>query len=122
MYIHVYDSSSTLLSEGTGLAPLTIGPLNASTNEVSAATKLTIKTDAAYTTTGNTTISFAGTSAGKWTICATSNGTFSSSLTISSAITNTGTDFYVKAQATSDENPINDTTVDISINSVIAAV
>lgn len=121
-YIHVKDSLGNVISEGTGSAPLTIGPLNASTNEVSAATKLTVYTDASYKTTGNTVINFTGASAAKWSICATSGGTYDTSLTIATEITSTGTDFYVKAKATSDESPANDTSVDIAVAATIAAV
>lgn len=121
MYIHVKDASSNILSEGTGLAPLVVGPLNASINENSAAIKLTVYCDSGYKTYGDTVISFTGTSAAKWSVCATSDGTYASSLTISSEIAAAGTDFYVKAVATDDETPANDTSVDISVAATIQA-
>jgi hypothetical protein len=121
-YIHVKDSLANILSEGTGLAPLTVGPLNASTNEESAAIQLTVYTDAGFKTYGNTTISFVGASASKWSVCATAGGTYAPTLTIATEILAAGTAFYVKAKATSDENPSNDVAVDISVAAVIAAV
>ena len=60
MYIHVYNGSQQI-SEGDGLNPLVIGPLNASENETSAPVELTIKTDSGFKTFGTTTISFTGT-------------------------------------------------------------
>jgi hypothetical protein len=122
MYIHLYDSSANLISEGTGLAPLVVGPLNASNNEISAPIKLTAKCDSGYKTFGNTIISFVGTNASKWTVCATSGGTYASTLTVASLIDSVGTDLYVKAAATSDENPVNDTSVDVQVQATIQAV
>ena len=122
MYIHVKDAAGNVISEGTGLAPLVIGPLNASTNEESAAIKLTVYCDTGFKTYGNTVISFVGATNAKWSTCATSGGTYAPTLTIASEVTATGTDFFVKAKATSDEAPINDTTVDIQVQSVIQAV
>lgn len=121
MYIHVYKDSQQI-SEGDGSNPLVIGPLNASENQVSEPVELTIKTDAGFKTFGTTTISFTGTTNAKWMISKTQSGSYTSSLEISEEITNTGTTFYVKAKATDDEAPSNDTSVDIAISTVIAAV
>lgn len=121
MYIHVKDASSNTLSEGTGLAPLMVGPLNASINESSAAIQLTVYCDAGFKTYGDTVISFSGTSAAKWTICSTADGTYGSSLTISSEIAAAGTAFYVKAVTTDDETPANDTSTKIAISATIQA-
>lgn len=121
-YIHAYLSDGTTqISEGTGLAPLVIGPLNASNNEQSVATEVILKCQTGFETTGDTTVSFTGTTAGKWTVCATAGGSYASSLTISSVITTAGKSIFVKAAATSDESPANDASVDISIACVIAA-
>lgn len=121
MYIHVYKDSQQI-SEGDGSNPLVIGPLNASENQVSEPVELTIKTDAGFKTFGTTTISFTGTTNAKWMISKTQSGSYTSSLEITDEITNTGTTFYVKAKATDDEAPSNDTSVDIAISTVIAAV
>ena len=121
MYIHVYNGSQQI-SEGDGSNPLVIGPLNASDNEVSAPVALTIKTDEGFKTFGTTTISFTGDTNAKWMICATETGTYETSLEVNDEITTTGTTFYVKAKATEDEAPSNDTSVDIAVSTVIAAV
>lgn len=119
--IHAYDGA-TLISEGDGSAPLVVGPLNATNNEVSAPKAVTIKCDTGYKTYGDVLLSFNGTTGGKWSICATSNGTYGATLTISSTIdATTGVTVYVKAQATSDETPVNDATANIHIEATIQA-
>ena len=55
-------------------------------------------------------------------ISKTQSGSYGNSLEITDEITSTGTTFYVKAKATDDEAPSNDTSVDIAISTVIAAV
>ena len=122
MYIKVYDSLDNQISEGTGLAPISIGPLNATLNEVSAPIAITIKADAGYTTFGNTVVSFVGASAAKFSVCATSGGTYAPTLTIAAPIIATGTTIYLKASASSDESPQNDVSVDVKIEAVVAAV
>lgn len=120
-YLHVYKDG-VQISEGTGLAPLVIGPLNATTNETSAAQEVVIKAEAGYTTYGNTTVSFEGTNAAKWSVCETSGGTYASTLTISTPITSTGTSIFIKATSSTDEPPANDESVDIKITAVVAVV
>ena len=121
MYLHLFNGE-TQLSEGTELTPLIVGPLNATNNEISAAQALTVKAETGYTTYGDTVISFQGTSAAKWTVCATEAGTYAATLTITEAITETGKTIYVKAAATSDETPVNDTSVDIKIAATVAVL
>ena len=120
-YIHVYHNGQQI-SEGDGTNPLVMGPLNASENEVSAAKALEIKCEAGFKTFGETTVSFEGTTSEKWMICDTEHGVYSSSLTISDEITESGKTVYVKAKATDDEAPSNDTGVDIRLATVIQAV
>ena len=120
MYITAHVNGQPL-SEGTGLNPLTIGPLNASLNEVSAPVAVTLKADAGYATTGNATVTFVGTSAARWSVCATENGSYAPSLVISDPITETGTTIYVKAAAVEGEPPANDTSVDLQVTAVVTA-
>lgn len=120
-YINLFKGAQ-VISDGDLSNPLVVGPLNASINEVSAPIELDIKTETGFKTFGNTVISFEGTTAAKWEICATSGGTYASTLTISSEIDTVGTKIYVKAKATSDEAPANDTSVKIRINTTIQAV
>jgi hypothetical protein len=123
MYIHLKDSQGTQISEGTGAAPLVTPSLLATTNSVTDPISITVYTDSGYQSVGDTTISFVGTSAAKWSISATSDGVYTSSLTITEAINSTGTTVYVKASSSSDETtPTNDSSVDISISTTIGAV
>lgn len=120
-YLHVYKDG-VQISEGTGLAPLVVGPLNASESETSAAQEVVIKTDAGYTTYGNTTVSFEGTNAAKWSVSATTDGAYSPTLLVSTPITNAGKSIYIKATSSSDEAPANDESVDIKIAATVAVV
>ncbi len=119
--IHAYHNDQ-LISEGDLSNPLVVGPLNASDNEVSSAIPVVLKCDSGYKTLGNTSVSFEGTTASKWTICKTEAGNYSSTLSITDEITSTGTTVYVKAKATQEEMPVNDTSVTIKIQTVIQAV
>lgn len=119
--IHAYHNGR-LISEGDLSNPLVVGPLNASDNEVSEPIKIEIKTDAGYKTLGSTNITFEGTTASKWTVCKTQSGDYTSSLAITDIITSEGVSVYLKAQATSDEMPKNDTSVSIRLSAVIQAV
>lgn len=121
MYLHLYNGE-TLISEGTELTPLVVGPLNATNNEVSTPMALTLKAETGYTTYGDTIINFQGTSAAKWTVCATEGGTYTDTLTISDAITDAGKVIYVRAAATSDETPVNDVAVDIKLAATVAVL
>ena len=121
MYLHLYNGE-TLISEGTEVTPLIVGPLNATNNESSSPIALTLKAETGYTTYGDTVVSFQGTSAAKWTVCATADGTYAATLTITDAITEAGKVIYVKAAATSDETPVNDVTVDIKLAATVAVL
>ena len=128
---HIYKNNptaggtnGTLVSEGTGSSPITVGPLNATNNEESAAITLAIRCESGYATTGNTVITPVGTTAAKWALSANGSawGEYGAALTISSAIGATNTLFYAKAKATSDESPANDTSVDLQVQATVAAV
>ena len=117
-------TDGTRASEGTGTTPITIGPLDTATNEVSAATKLAIRCDSGYAATG-TTVTPTGTSAASWALApdnAGSAGTFGAygaALTVG-AVADSNTLIWVKAKAASAENPQNDTSVDLVIAATIA--
>lgn len=128
--IHVYKGTVTVggtdgtqVSEGTGLQPISIGPLNATNNEESVITTLAVRCDTGFATTGDTVITPVGTTSAKWALSAdgTTWSAYGANLTISSAIDATNKLFYVKAKATSDESPANDTTVDIQVTAQIVA-
>lgn len=130
-HYHIYKNNPTeggtdgvLVSEGTGLTPVEIGPLNATNNEESSAIPLAIRCDTGYKTIGNVTITPVGTTKEKWALSTdgTTWQTYGSGITISTEVGATNKLFYVKAKATDDEvDPVNDTTVDIKVEAVIAA-
>jgi hypothetical protein len=133
MYIHMYTSPTAggtdgvQVSEGTGAAPVTTAFLNASANEVGTPIKLALRCDAGYQTNGNTTITPTGTFAAKWNLApdnAGSAGAFGADgavLTITSTIGATNVIFWARAKATNDENPINDSSVDLVVSAMIQA-
>lgn len=104
--------------DGAQTSPVTV-TLDATQSETETV-KLALRCDAGYTTTGNTVISFTGTTAAKWSVCATEDGTYASSLTISDAIGATNKIFYVKATSASTEMPTNDTSVSIQLQCKLA--
>ena len=133
-YIHGYkgdvtsgDTDGTLISEGTELSPIQVGPLNATDNEESAPIKLALRCEAGYLTSGNTTITPVGTSVDKWRLAKDNAGSpgawgsYGASLVINSVITDVNTVFWAQAKATSDEAPSNDNSVDLQIEALIGA-
>lgn len=134
--MHIYcknptagGTDGTQISEGTGLSPLTIGPLDATKNEESAAIPLAIRTESNYITVAATTISIIGTNAAMWALAPDnlgSAGTFldyGKALTFSSGqICPVNNLFWIKAKAVSTENPVNDKTVQLSASSAVVAI
>lgn len=120
-YINLYNGNPTAgLADGTVVStggaqtnPVAF-TLDASQAE-SATAKLALRCESGYHTTGNTVISFTGTSAGYWTVCDTESGTYASTLTISDSIDTTNTVFWVKASSATTETPNLDTSVTIQI-------
>lgn len=82
---------------------------------------LALRCASGYITVGNTTISLTGTNASKWSLCATSSGTFASTLTIGTSVDDTNTLFYAKAESSSDEAAQNDTSVSIQVSTKLGA-
>lgn len=127
-YINLYSNNPTVgLTDGTAIStdgtytsPLTVS-LDASQNE-SKTVKLAIRTETGYTTTGNTTIADNGDTNDRWKLCLTENGTFTDSITISNAITDTNTIFFAKASSADTETPTTDRSVSLRVTAVIAAV
>ena len=129
--IHVYKDTVTLgakdgtqVSEGTGLQPISIGLLNATNNEESVSTTLALRCDAGFKTTGDTVITPIGTTANKWALSldGITFGSYGAGLTISTTVDENNILFYIKAKATSDETPVNDTSVDIQVSAQIIAI
>lgn len=111
--------NETEITEGN---PLKVGPLNASNNEESEAMAVTLKVEEGFSTLGDTVVSFEGETSAKWSVCATEGGDYESTLTLSEVVSSAGVNFYVKARATEEEQPANDTSVNIKIAATIQAV
>ncbi len=135
-WIHAYKDNPTSggtdgnrVSEDTGLSPIDSGQLNATQNQESAAIKLALRCEAGYQTAAgeDTVVTPTGPTAAKWALAPDNAGVpgawgnYGAALTISSVIDDINTIFWAKAKATSDEGPINDTTVDLQVDAVIAA-
>ena len=120
-YINLYNGNPTagltdgnLVSTGGAQTNPVAFTLDASQSE-SATAKLALRCEPGYHTTGNTVISFTGTSAGYWSVCDTENGTYASTLTISTSIDTTNTIFWVKASSATTETPSIDTFVTLQV-------
>lgn len=112
------ETDGTAVSlDGSETAPLSV-VLDAAANE-SKTIKCAVRCGSGYKTSGDTTISFEGESAAKWSTADTEDGTFSSSLTISDSVGATNRVFYIKAASSSDETPHKDTSVKIVLHATI---
>ncbi|WP_196607378.1 hypothetical protein [Pectinatus frisingensis] len=135
-YISLYNNNPTaagvdgsILSEdGTQTAPL-IATLNATKAE-SLIQKCAVRCAAGYKTAGNTTISFNGANATKWSIAPDNNyadataaaaAVYANTLTITDIITAANNIFWIKTTSSADEQPQNDVSVSIQVNTVIAS-
>ncbi len=127
-YINVYKNNPT--SGGTDGTAVSIGgtytepisvSLNATNNE-SKKIKLAIRCESGYTTSGNTVIADSGDTDDRWKLCLTENGTYTDSITISSAIGTTNTVFWAQASSASSESPTTDRSVSLQVTATIAAV
>lgn len=120
-YINMYNNNPTAgLTDGTlvstgGAQTNPIAVTLDATQSETAIVKLALRCENGYHTQGNTVISFSGVSAGYWTACDTENGTYASTLTITSSIDSTNTIFYVKAASSTSEAPNLDTAVSIQV-------
>ena len=110
-YINFYKDNPTAgETDGTaislddaGNAPLSV-VLDASKEETKIL-KCAIRCREGYRTEGETTLSFTGATAGKWSLAAAEDGTFAASLTIAESIGAGNTVFWVKATSSTDEKP-----------------
>lgn len=105
---------------GAGTNPVAVS-LDGSISE-NTTVKLALRCDSGYQTRGNTTITAIGTTTGYWSFCATADGTFASTLTISDTIGATNKCFYVKASSSTTETPVIDTSVSIQVVAKVEVV
>lgn len=110
-------TDGTEVTEGTGTARITFGPLNATDNEVSAVLTLAIRAEAGYITGAVTTITPSGTHAAKLALSADNVtwGAYGAALTLAAGIGAANKLFYIKAKATDDETPQNDTALGLAV-------
>ena len=115
------DTTGEQISEETGLNPLTVFGLNASLDQVSEGIKVALRCDSGYETVGDAVISFIGTTLLKWAVSLdnTTWSEYGEGISITDKIKNTNKLFYIRAKSSNDEVPVNDTTVDIKVDTVI---
>ena len=124
-YINLYKGTptaggtdGTLVSlDGVGTSPVSF-TLDATQSE-SGKQAVALRCESGYTTSGDTTITASGTNAGKWSFSDSENGTYASTLTISTTINTTNTVFWVKAASASTESPGTDTSVTTDVTATI---
>lgn len=127
-YINVYKGNPTaggtdgtaVSTGGTYTEPITVA-LNASEAETKKV-KLAIRCETGYTTVGDTTISDSGDTNDRWKLCLTENGTYTDSITITSAIDTTNTIFWARVSSATTENPGTDRSVSLAVSATITAV
>lgn len=133
--IHVYKTNPTvsqrdgeLVSEGTGDTGISIGPLDAATNEESNAIKLAIRCEIGYGSIGDTTIRPTGTTASNWALALDDGNKpgvwqpFGSRLVMGIPITDYNTVFWAKARANDAETARVDETVDLLVAAIVQTV
>ena len=118
----------TEISSEDDTLPLSV-KLNSTINEAKAV-KVAVRCDSGYLIDGDTTISFQGTNASKWRVAADDSYTdaetaltmaqWATTLTLAN-VADTNKIFWVKASSTQGENPINDRTVKIIAEGLVAA-
>lgn len=126
-FINVYQGNPTeggkdgtaISTDGAQTAPLVVN-LDAAQNEVKKV-KCGIRCESGYTTTGDTVIQDNNDLNDRWKFSLTENGTYSDSVTISSAIGDTNVIFWAQASSSSLESPARDTSVSLRVSTVIQA-
>lgn len=114
------ETDGTAVSlDGSETAPLSV-ILDAAANEAKTV-KCAVRCGSGYKTSGDTTISFEGETAAKWSVADTEDGEFSASYTIPESVGATNRIFYVKAVSSSDETPHKDTSVKIVLHATIVS-
>ena len=133
--LHIYTNNPTAgltdgteVSSGTELSPIAV-TLDASQAEAKAV-KCAVRCDTGYYIDGNVTVSFVGTNTAKWKVAADDDyedadealesATWQNTLTIADVGTS-NVIFWVKAMSSSDENPQNDTSVDLQAEGLVVA-
>lgn len=112
-------TDGTACSTGDNTAPLTF-ILDASINEEKTQT-LAARCESGFCTYSDTTLSVASDTGNHWSLSL--DGTnWNTCVTIANSISTVNTNFYVKANASSSEDPHNDTDTKIHVSTKITAV
>lgn len=136
-YINLYTGNPT--AGGTDGTAVSTGdtetsPVSVTLDATTAETKIVkcaLRCEAGYKTSGDTKITFTGTSTAKWQVASDNNyadataaaaATFMSSLTIPTAIDATNTIVWLKALSSADESPANDTGTDLQVDCTVEKV
>lgn len=129
--IHIYKNNPTIaqrdgeqVSEGSGDAAISVGPLDAATSEESEAIKLAVRCALGFQTTGNTVIRPIGSSSYDWVLAPDDGNkpgewtTPGGRLVIEDQITDYNTIFWVKAKANKSEQAGIDESVTLLVSAL----
>lgn len=134
--LHIYygnptagSKDGTEASSGTELSPISV-TLDASKAEEKAV-KCAVRCDAGYYIEGDTTIRFVGANTAKWKAAADegykdaddalANAVWQDTIAIG-GVGDINVIFWVKAMSSTDENPQNDTSVDVQAEGLVVAI
>lgn len=125
-WLNLYKGSPTSggtdgspVSTGDNSSPLTF-TLDAALNEVASDT-VALRCETGFKTVSDTSVTIMSDTANHWALSL--DGTnWSTSVTITDTVVATNTTFFVRAGASSSENPSNDSSVKIRVRTKIAAV
>ena len=135
-YINIYtnnptagDTDGTAVSTGGEFTAPIVVDLNASASEVKKV-KLAVRCETGYETSADVVISVvaadanstAGATTDKWGLSLTENGTFASTLTITSTVDDSNTVFWAQVSSANGEEPVLDTSVALQLSTSITTV
>lgn len=120
------QTDGTLVSTGGAqTSPIETGELDAAINEQTDPIKLAIRCETGYQTTGETTITPVTATAERWQLAPDNGGQpgtwldWGDSLVIPGVIGDTNTIFWARVRAVDTENPINDRSTSLRIETVV---
>ena len=122
-------TDGTEISSGGDMTrPITFGPLNASTNEVSASKKVAIRTDPGYKTASSTTITPIGVRANRWQLAPDDDGVpgvfeeYGAGLVIAQEIVDENTIFWIRTRSIDTESAREDSLARIEVSTQVEMV
>lgn len=125
-WLNLYKGSPTsgstdgiAVSTGDNSAPLTF-TLDAALNEVASDT-VALRCESGFETASDTSVTIMSDTSNHWAL-SLDGSNWNNSIVITDTVVATNTTFFVKAGASSSENPSNDSSVKIRVRTKIAAV